>query len=271
MRCSLSVIVVCALAAIVPVAQGSPVSLDFNSDATSFTGNFLVENNGTANTGFTWTAGVGVQDQPGPAAGGAVVYSANDITASYNSSSFDLTAGTTTESAFLKLGGAAGGTDKALQLGFMDVANRSFNGELADTAFMSFRIFGNGTVEFQSKPLAGGTGAVGLGSITLNQTDWLKASLILTPTNAAAGTYNYQVVIEDWGTTGTSKVSTLLTSTVNSITVGAFSTGVDGKAAFAGFRTTTGAPAIDNFSVTPEPASMALLALGALGLLRRRK
>lgn len=270
MRCSLSVIVVCALAAIVPVAQGSPVSLDFNSDATSFTGNFLVENNGTANTGFTWTAGVGVQDQPGPAAGGAVVYSANDITASYNSSSFDLTAGTTTESAFLKVGGAANGGDKVLQLGFMDIANRSFNGELADTSFMSFRILGNGTVEFQYKPLSGGTAAVSLGSITPT-TDWLKTSLILTPTNAAAGTYNYQVVIEDWGTTGTSKVSTLLTSTVNSITVGAFSTGVDGKAAFAGFRTTTGAPAIDNFSVVPEPASMALLALGALGLLRRRK
>src|SRR5260370_4994538 len=55
------------------VTAGTSIFIDFNSGASSFTANLTVHNNGGANnTSLAWGAGFGVQDQPGPAAGGGL-------------------------------------------------------------------------------------------------------------------------------------------------------------------------------------------------------
>src|SRR5262249_38126763 len=55
------------------ISATTSISVDFNSGASSFTSNFKVYNNGGANnTSLAWGTNFGVQDQPGPAAGGGV-------------------------------------------------------------------------------------------------------------------------------------------------------------------------------------------------------
>src|SRR5260370_15785189 len=76
------------------VTAGTSIFIDFNSGASSFTSNFTVHNNGGANnTSLAWGAGFGVQDQPGPAAGGGLQSSGSiaiDSTAIYTPATVNL-------------------------------------------------------------------------------------------------------------------------------------------------------------------------------------
>jgi hypothetical protein len=79
------------------ITAGTSLYDDFDNGASDFTANFAVHNNGGANsTSLAWGAAVGVQDQPGTAAGGGVQSSggvAIDSTAVYTPSRVNLADG----------------------------------------------------------------------------------------------------------------------------------------------------------------------------------
>jgi PEP-CTERM motif len=124
-------------------------------------------------------------------------------------------------------------------------------------------------------PVIGGTN---LGS-TFDVTDgnWYKFDVSITKT-ATADTWAFTATVQDWGSTGTSFVSTLYTLTSTNFTAaGAARAYADGSV-FAGFSGASSfGNAVDNFSLTtaiPEPSSFAMIAgLGVIGLaaLRRRR
>src|SRR5262249_10133979 len=132
------------------VAAGTSVYDDFNAAATDFTSLFTVTNNGGANgTSLAWGAGLGVQDQPGPAAGGVQSSGAVaiDSTATYTPSKVNLADGQVhTLSEYVTAVAGLGTGDKPLQLGFLAPTSVGFN---AGNSFISARILGNNTVEFQ--------------------------------------------------------------------------------------------------------------------------
>src|SRR6202022_1198942 len=79
------------------VSSTTSINVDFNTSATDFTSNFTIHNNnGANNTSRAWGAGLGVQDQPGPAAGGGVQSTggvAIDSTAVYTPAKVNLSDG----------------------------------------------------------------------------------------------------------------------------------------------------------------------------------
>src|SRR5262249_18766004 len=133
------------------ISAGTSVYDDFNAAATDFTSNFTVFNNGGANnTSLAWGAGLGVKDQPGPAAGGGVQSSggvAIDSTAIYTPSKVNLGDGLVhTLSEYVTAVSGLGSGNKPLQIGYLSPTSVGFN---AGNSFISARILGNNTVEFQ--------------------------------------------------------------------------------------------------------------------------
>jgi hypothetical protein len=250
------------------------LNLSFNTD--TFSPNFTVDLNGTATTtNWLWGASAG----PGsPAGGGVRVATQSDLTAEYNPSTFNLSADTTTISLEFKTTTTPGGSgDKPLQLGFLAGQGTSFNDTAPYTsyAFLSFRIFGDGSVGFQTKASTGSTVSTSIAAAgTVTFTDWLKASLTLTAVNGVTGSYNYSVGIWDLGANGTSTPTVLLNpaTTTGSVIVPDFASTASGLTAFAGWRSTMGNPNFADFSVTvvPEPSTLALAAIG-LGLFMLRR
>jgi hypothetical protein len=257
-------------------SSAQTVNLSFNTD--TFSPSFTVDLNGTATTtNWLWGASAG----PGSPAGGAVrVVTQSDLTAEYNPTTFHLSANTTTISLEFKTTTTPGGSgDKPLQLGFLAGPGTSFNDSSGtpstNYAFISLRLFGDGSVGFQTKALTGSTVSTSLlaaGTVTF--TDWLKASLTLTALNGATGEYNYSVGVWDIGATGTSTPTILVNpaTVTGTVTVADFATAVAGQAAFAGWRSTMGNPNFADFSVTsvPEPSTVALAVVG-LGLFMLRR
>src|SRR5262249_2163490 len=118
---------------------------------TDFTSNFAVRNNGGANsTSLAWGAAFGVQDQPGPAAGGGVQSSGSvaiDSTAIYTPSKVNLADRLIhTLSAYVPAVSGLGTGDNPSHLGYLSPPSVGFN---AANSFISARILGNNTVEFQ--------------------------------------------------------------------------------------------------------------------------
>jgi hypothetical protein len=77
--------------------------------------------------------------------------------------------------------------------------------------------------------------------------------------------FNVTAAIEDWGTDGTAKVGDIASgSRFDGLTQNSF-LGTD-TTLFAGFRSNTGggAGALDNYTVVPEPSTVALLSIGLL-------
>ncbi len=260
-------------------SSAQTVNLSFNTD--TFTPSFTVNLNGTdTTTNWLWNATAG----PGsPAGGGVRVAIQGDLTAVYNPTTFAIGSPSSpfsTISLDFKTTTASGGSgDKPLQIGFLAGANSSFNftAPFTNYAFISYRIFGDGSIGFQTKASTGGTVSstvAAAGSVTF--TDWLRASLTLTAVNPAAGTYNYSVGVWDLGANGTSSPTIMVDPSTHTgtVTVPDFASTAAGLSAFAGWRSTMGNPNFADFSVTavPEPSTLALGVLGlGLFLLRRSR
>jgi len=268
----------------------SSASVNFNNGATDITNNFNQETNGVASTGFSWGATAGILDQAGPSAGGAVVGSTTDDTLVYNQGSFDPTNGNTINLSLLYLRGNTTAGNK-IQLGLLGGANQSFNGGTNDVGFnfISARVVGGGTdlINAQSGIAAPGVAAatanIGTNTAGFAYTigHWYKLNVSITESNTTTGTFTVGSSIVDFGTAGTTAGATVSTFGGGTFTD---SNLIGNTALWAGFRdsgegTATASSAFlsvgdDNFNVNqaPEPASIALLALGGLaGLSRRRR
>jgi hypothetical protein len=252
------------------VSAGTSVYDDFNSAAGSFTSNFTVSNDGGANnTSLAWGAGFGVQDQPGPAAGGGVQSSGSvaiDSTAVYTPSKVNLSDGKVhTTYAYVTAVSGLGTGDKPLQIGFLAPTSTNFN---ANFSFISARILGNNTVEFQS---ANGGAAVSIDNTrptgTIKTGDWLV--LIFTTQETASGSFKGTFALVDYGPGGVGAGTTVLAPVSYTVT------GLTGlgtaSAVSAGFRTATpatftGHVRFDNFAVDPPPpAKLAYLQQPSVG------
>jgi hypothetical protein len=235
------------------ISAATVIFVDFNSGAASFTSNFTVHNNGGANsTSLAWGATLGVVDQPGPAAGGGVQTSGSvaiDSTAIYTPSTVDLSDGLVhTMSEYVTAFPATlGAGNKPLQIGFLSPTSTGFN---TGFSFISARILGNRSVEFQS---ANGGGATSTHNSTptgtINTGDWLK--LIFTTQETASGSFNGTFSLVDYGPTGVGTATTVLAPVSYTVT------GLTGlgtaSAVSPGFRTAlpasfTGHVRFDNFS-----------------------
>ena len=249
------------------ISNGTSVLLNFNAAATDFTSNFTVYNNGGANnTSLSWGAAFGVQDQPGPAAGGGVQAASGiavDTTALYTASKFNLSDGQVhTVSAYVTAVSGLGAGDKPLQIGFLAPASTGLN---AGFSFISARILGNDTVEFQSNN--GGAAATSIDNTkptgTIAMGDWLK--LLFTTQEVASGSFKGTFSLIDYGPTGVGAGTVVLAPV--SYTVSGLTNLGTASAVVPGFRvatnsTFTGHVRLDNFAVdppAPTPAKLAYL------------
>jgi hypothetical protein len=213
---------------------------NFNTAATDFTSNFQVFNNGGANnTSLSWGATLGVQDQPGPAAGGGVQSSGSiaiDSTAVYTPATVNLSdLQIHTLSMYVTAVSGLGGGDKPLQLGYLAPASTGFN---ANFNFISTRILGNNTVEFQYDN--GAAAATSMNNTPLTGTtagDWLQ--LIFSAQETASGSFHGTFSLVDYGPTGVGTGTTVLAPVSWSIT-GLTNLGT-ATSVSAGFRTATSA------------------------------
>jgi hypothetical protein len=238
------------------ITAATSIFVDFNAGATGFTSNFTVYNNGGANaTSLAWGSALGIQDQPGPTAGGGVQSSggvAIDSTAVYTPSTVNLSDGQVhTISEYVTAVSGLGTGDKPLQIGFLSPTSTGFNGGFS---FVSARILGNNTVEFQSAN--GGAASSShntkpTGAITTG--DWLK--LVLTVQETASGSFQGTFSLIDYGSTGVGAGTTVLAPVSYTVTG---LTGLGTAAAVSpGFRTATpasftGHVRFDNFA---DPAA----------------
>jgi hypothetical protein len=244
------------------VTAGTSVYLDFNSGASSFTSNFTVYNNGGAsNTSLVWGSNFGIRDQAGGAAGGGIQSTSGvaiDSTAVYTPSRVNLSDGavhTISEYVTAVTGLTAG--NKPVQIGFLAPGSTGFN---AGFNFISARILGNGTVEFQS---ANGGTAVSTNNTTptgtINTGDWLD--LIFTTRETASGSFTGTFSLIDYGPTGRGAGTTVLAPVSYTVT------GLTGmgtaSAVSPGFRValpptfTSQVVGYDNFAVDPPgPAKL---------------
>jgi hypothetical protein len=244
---------------------------------------FNVNLNGEDRTNFAFAAGVGVGGS------GGLNTSNVECTATYvgpggvaNPVSFSL-AQPIVVSVFFETTAAT--TDRPIQIGFLSMADASFNNDTgapatpATLAFAGFRPYMDGRMEFQKRDLTTAPSTYGttnnlLGTSSaspdLVQGDFYKASFTLQLTNAATGAIAYSMLLQNFGPDGISTPVTVFDSGLQTETIrgGSFSSGQG----FAGVRQVQGAPHIDNFAVTvPEPASAALLACAAVGICSQRR
>src|SRR5262249_8117827 len=163
------------------------------------------------NTSLAWGAAFGVQDQPGPAAGGGVQSSGSvaiDTTAIYTPSQVNLSDGQVhTLSEYVTAVAGLGAGDKPLQIGFLSPTSTGFN---AGFSFISARILGNNTVEFQydngTSPATSTNNTKPTGTITPG--DWLD--LIFTARETASGSFQGTFSLVDYGPTGVGPGTTVL-------------------------------------------------------------
>jgi hypothetical protein len=161
-------------------------------------------------------------------------------------------------------------------LGLVNMNNRSFNNEFADTGFIAPRLLANGTVQLQNKTATAANNLTtsGLGNITTNTSGWFQFVVTYTPTDPNAGTYEVKTEIFNLGPDGTAAPTSVFSDT-RSVTNETFSVLNAGTTAWAGMRSNSTNPTYDNFvvdgSIIPEPACVGLAGLAMLGLLARRR
>ena len=235
------------------------ISVNFNAGASTFTSNFTLYNNGGANnTSLSWGAAFGVQDQPGPAAGGGVQSSGSvaiDTTAVYTPATANLSDGQVhTMSMYVTAVSGLGSGDKPLQIGYLAPTSTGFN---AGFSFISARILGNNTAEFQydngTSPATSTNNTRLTGTITAG--DWLK--LVFTTRETASGSFTGTFAVIDYGPTGMGTGTTVLSPVTYSVT--GLTTLGTASAVKPGFRTATSASftghvRFDNFADPVAPA-----------------
>ena len=243
---------------------GTTAYVNFNSDATTFTSQFALNVSGVpGGSNLTWGAANGVKDQTGGTPGGGVVStSQTDQTAIYTLTTFDLSDGLIhTISEFVTAPSGTSSGDKLTQIGFVVGNTSGFN---AGFSFISARILGNQTVEFQS---GNGTGTTAAsidnthvtGTITAG--DWLQ--LVFTTQETGSGSFIGTFSLLDYGPTGVSSPTTVLAAVPYSVT--GLTTVGTASAVSAGFRSIvseslTTALEFDNFAVD-QPSSVPTVSL----------
>ncbi len=236
---------------------GPTAYVNFNAGASTFTSQFsLNSSGGPAGTNLTWGSTSGLDDQTGGTAGGGVAStSTTDQTAIYMPTTFNLSDGLIhTVSLFATVPGGTGSGDKLPQIGFISASTSGFN---ANFTFISARILGNNTVEFQSDNGAGVSSADNTAITgTVNTNDWLQ--LIFTTQEIASGSFQGTFSVLDYGPTGVSAPRTVLAAVAYNVS-GLTNLGT-ATAVYAGFRssvseTLTHPLDYDNFAVD-QPASV---------------
>jgi len=286
-RAQATVLAVFGASALIAVPASAGVIVDFSGGATDLTNNFYQNQDNTVKTDFKFGATSGVQGGAGLSATGAAL----DGTLVYTPTKWTLTDGQThTVSAFVTAVSGLAVGDKHLQIGFLNGANTSFNGEnppngsfpnIQPQGFISARLLGDNELEFQTKAIGGGTVSssprvVPTGTITAG--DFLKLTFSATETNVATGVFDLAFTLEDYGPTGAGVPVTNATGTLSGTSVPTLAN----TDLFAGFRTATpagfaGTIGFDNFVTTgngtpaPEPATLGLLAIGGIATLARRR
>jgi hypothetical protein len=241
------------------ITAATGINVNFNAGASTFTSSFTVYNNGGANsTSLSWGAAFGVQDQPGPAAGGSVQSSggvAIDSTAGYTPATANLSDGQVhTMSMYVTAVSGLGSGDKPLQIGYLAPASTGFN---AGFSFLSARILGNNTAEFQydngTSPATSTNNTRLTGTITAG--DWLQ--LVFTTRETASGSFTGTFSVIDYGPTGMGTGTTVLAPVTYSVT--GLTTLGTASAVKPGFRTATpasftGHVRFDNFADPVAPS-----------------
>jgi hypothetical protein len=241
------------------ITGATAINVNFNAGSATFTSNFTMFNNGGANnTSLSWGAAFGVQDQPGPAAGGGVQSSggvAIDATAIYTPATVNLSDGQVhTMSEYVTAVSGLSSGDKPLQIGYLAPTSTGFN---AGFSFISARILGNNTVEFQydngTSPATSTNNTHLTGTVTAG--DWLD--LIFTTKETASGSFTGTFSVVDYGPTGVGTGTTVLAPVSYSIT--GLTTLGTASAVKPGFRTATpasftGHVRFDNFTDPVSPA-----------------
>jgi hypothetical protein len=250
------------------ITAATAININFNAGATTFTSNFTTFNNGGANnTSLSWGAAFGVQDQPGPAAGGGLQSSGSvaiDTTAIYTPSTVNLSDGQVhTMSEYVTAVTGLSSGDKPLQIGYLAPTSTGFN---AGFSFISARILGNNTAEFQydngTSPATSTHNTALTGTIAAG--DWLK--LTFTTQETASGSFQGTFSVVDYGPTGVATGTTLLAPV--SYTITGLTTLGTASAVKPGFRTATpasftGHVRFDNFADPVSPLAVQQVSLTA--------
>jgi hypothetical protein len=177
---------------------------------------------------------------------------------------------------FRNQNGITGGSAVGIfQLGLGSDTSTAFNG---GSTFLSARVRRDGTVEFQTgaNGTTVGTGAaVSTSATTLVDGNWYYLTVTLNRTSTQD---TFSGTAELYNATSAGVIGSQLTNATSSTLVNAAM--YADNSVYAGFRAAgssgnslSGANLVDNFSVVavPEPASLAMLALGALAVRRRSR
>lgn len=264
-----------ALLLVAPGFAQTTFSDSFNSSS-SFSSSY---SSGGFNA-FNWSSSAGI------GGGGGVTFSGstNSGTATLSSSvaSFANTAGeTNTVSVFFRASQYSSKTDSSrhvvVQVGFEDAASST------NKARLDWTTYNNPQLKFLGPGVSFGlTGYQGSGAVDLTANNWYRLELSLVK-SSTANTFSFTGKLEDWGSGGTSLVSTVYSAT-NGLTSGNLS-GLYNATTLVPFITgsvnmeTSTTFSMDSLSVSgasaiPEPSTYALwmgiAALGGIVYWRRR-
>lgn len=205
---------------------------------------------------------------------------ADNTTAIYSPNSFDLSGpgkSVTISQFVLRRDGQLTQTP-FIQLGILSDTTERMDNDQASNSYASMILFpissNVGTdikVQYERRVEGGSRQRTDAGiTATLTSSHWYLFTATFTYDSATSLLYSGS--LEDWGTTGNSLLSTVFTVPATSIAMSGTDQ-VNGDATvWAGYRgyLEGGSELYDNFSATPEPTCIALLALASLGLRRRR-
>lgn len=274
--------------AAVPTSAMAAAFFPFDTES-ELTYNFAANRNGLANNNFTFDPAGGIGGTGGVKFSGIT---APDVPAN----GYDATNVLNTpismqdgqqyviSTMFKSTPSASWGTSwRFVQLGLVNRADRSFNGDLGDTGFIAPRLNSNFNVQFQTKNVSGGAANINGPSNAAPEYqlfgNWLKVTVSIQQTNTAAGTFAYSMSIQDFGVDGLTPGILFNVPAPGTITLGGLANqplypAFRSAGPFAGDPPALPAPVFyDNFSaaVIPEPAALGFLPLAGALLARRRR
>jgi hypothetical protein len=247
---------------------GSTAFIDFNTEATDFTANFAVNQQGApGGTAMNWNGTTGVHDGSGGAADGGVLVTGSNIdqTAVFTATPFTLADGNQHVVSIFVTAAAGLGSGDRHQVGFVTTPTSGLN---ANYSFLSARLFGDESIEFQYNN--GGTAQSSLRTAappagTVTNGDWLQ--LIFTTKMTASGSFTGTFSLYDWGQNGVGLPKTVFAPIPYTVTgLNTIGTGATVYGAFrTAYATATSTLAFDNFAVDQVPAKLAYLQQSTTG------